>query len=430
MKKTITIIILVVVFITSGSSQTTSLENDKFNLSIKKDGTFKSLLFKKSNNLIHFFENNFSGPSWYMQMEGEIIEPPAIPEGNNEFTYLLDRLVFKTKYKVENGKLLIIAIMINEGNVPIQPAKLGLRLGINTYMNKYPDWESKLFPALMRCEKTHFWGYFMSPVGKILVVASPDAIASWSHDYSLVGARPPYEMGGHRITSVNLDFLNTLPLPERHPKNLWEIKPGESKTFRIYLDEIEELDKLAEKVSEFTQAPFINMDATSCEKGDEIIFSVYSDESTKVEIFSPDGNHSIIKPTSQSNKQYLFSLNETKTEGIYHIKVSSVNGRISEAVFYVRKAYSWYMQNAMKAVVDYPQKASKSHCESWYGFYTTYAGGKYFPNNEYIKEADDQFKKIVPLIFDTEKWEPLANKHRVQNISSMIGIFVDRYHPE
>ena len=224
MKKTKTIMILVVILITTGFSQTTSIENDKFNLSIKADGTFESLLFKKSKNLIHFFENNFSGPSWYMEMDGEIIEPPAIPDGQNKFKYLLDRLILSTKYKVDNGRLLIIATIINKDNVPIQPTKLGLRLGINTYMNKYPDWESKLFPTLMRCEKTHFWGYFMSPVGKMLVVASPDAIASWSHNYSRVGARPPYKVGGHRITSVNLDFINTLPVPDRHPKNLWQIK--------------------------------------------------------------------------------------------------------------------------------------------------------------------------------------------------------------
>jgi len=427
MKKTITILILIIISLNTGFSQTTSLENDEWSLSIRPNGTFESIVFKQSNSKIHFFKENFSGPSWYLQIGNKVIEPPAIPNGQNKFKYLLDRLILSTEYKDENGRLLILATIKNIDNVPFQPTKLGLRLGINTYMNKYPDWESKLFPTLLRCEKTHFWSYFMSPVGKILVVASPDAIASWSHDYSVVGARPPYEMGGHRITSVNLDFMNTLPLPERHPKNLWEIKPGESKTFRVYMDEIENLNKLSEKVSELTQAPFINMDATSCEKGGEINFSVYSDEATTVEIFSPDGNSSIIKPTSQSNKQDLFSFNETKTEGIYHIKVLSVNGKISEAVFFVRKPYSWYMQNAMKAVVDYPQKASKSHCESWYGFYTTYAGSKYFPNNESLKEADDQFKKIVLLVFDTEKWQPLANKHRVQNISSMIGILVDRY---
>ena len=427
MKKTVAILILIIVSLNTGFSQTTSLENDKWSLLLRPNGTFESLTFKQSNSLIYFFKDKFSGPSWYLQIDDEVIEPPAIPDGQNKFKYLLDRLILSTEYKDENGRLLILATIKNIDNVPLQPTKLGLRLGINTYMNNYPDWESKFFPTLLRCEKTHFWSYFMSPVGKILVVASPDAIASWSHDYSRVGARPPYEMGGHRIISVNLDFINTLPLPERHPKNLWQIKPGESKSFRIYLDEIEDLDKLGEKVSELAQAPFINMDVTSCEKGEEIKFSIYSDDRTTVEIFSPDGNHSIIKPISQSNNQDLFSFNETKTEGIYHIKVSSVNGKISEAIFYVRKSYSWYMQNAMKAVVDYPQKASKSHCESWYGFYTAYSGGKYFPNNENLKEADEQFKKVLPLIFDTIKYEPYANKHRIQNVSSMIGILVDRY---
>jgi hypothetical protein len=93
----------------------------------------------------------------------------------------------------------------NNGHTPFQPNKLGLRLGINTYMDKYPDWEDKLFPTLLRCETTHFWGYFMGTTGKILTIASPDPIASWSHNYSMGWGTPPHQFIGHRITSVNLD---------------------------------------------------------------------------------------------------------------------------------------------------------------------------------------------------------------------------------
>jgi hypothetical protein len=42
---------------------------------------------------------------------------------------------------------------------------------------------TKFFPTMMRCEKTHFWGYAMSPEGDILTIGSPDSIASWSLDY-------------------------------------------------------------------------------------------------------------------------------------------------------------------------------------------------------------------------------------------------------
>ena len=85
------------------------------------------------------------------------------------------------------------------------------------------------------------------------------------------------------------------------------------------------------------------------------------------------------------------------------------------------------MQQAMKAVIDYPQKASVTHCESWYGFFTSFTGGKYFPDNQYLNSADEQFLKIYPIIFDTVNFEPVAIKHRIQNVSAMISILVDRY---
>ena len=427
MKKIVIIIILVTIYFSTVFAQTKTIENDRWRLSLRKNGTIESIYFKQSKNSVVFFSDQFPGPAWYVQTGDKVTEVPTLRGDGNKFTYLYDRLVLSIEYKDEDGKLLLIASVKNNDNVPFQPTRLGLRLGINTYMNKYPDWESKMFPTLMRCEKTHFWGYFMSPLGKILVIAGPDAIASWSHNYSKVGLRPPYEMGGHRITSVNLDFINTLPLPERHPQNLWQIKTGETKTFRIYLDEIENLDKLAQKIPEFTQAPFINMDKTSNEKGDEFNFAVHSAETVNTEISSPQGKYTLLKPTSHSGSRYLYSFNKTQKYGLYHIKVSSGSAKVSEASFYVRKPYDWYMQKAIEAVVEFPQKASKSHCESWYGFYTAFAGGKYFPDNEYVKKADEQFQKILPLVFDTVKCEPYEDKDRIQNTSSMIGILVDRY---
>jgi len=93
----------------------------------------------------------------------------------------------------------------------------------------------------------------------------------------------------------------------------------------------------------------------------------------------------------------------------------------------VHKPYSWYMKKAMKAVLEFPQKASATHCESWYGFYTTYSGGKYFKNDESISLADKDFQLIFPKVYDSETYKPLDVAFRIQNTSSMIGILVDRY---
>jgi hypothetical protein len=408
-------------------AQNTTLENSDWRLSVRENGTISSLLFKQSNTQIAFNRDDFAGPSWYFQLNDEIVAPASRSNGENKFTARYDNLTLSVEYKDENGTLLILATVKNTGHIPFQPEKLGLRLGIDTYMDKYPDWERKLFPTLLRCEQTHLWGYFMSPVGKILVIASPDPIASWSHEYSKSWGREPYKYQGHRITSVNLDLINALPLPERHPQHLWQLKPGETKTFHIYLDEVKELNQVTHKVAELFQAPVIDMAVTSYKKGDRVRFSVNSTNTCTVDVITPEGSLSHINSTKKNFNKSFYAYNETKREGLYFIKVTSKNGKISKASFYVRKPYSWYMKKAMQAVIDYPQKASKTHCESWYGFYTSYAGGKYFPDNKNVLIADEQFDKIFPIVIDTTIYEPFESKHRILNVSTLIGILVDRY---
>lgn len=427
MKTNALILILYILAINISFSQRAVIENNEWKLSIAKNGTIKSLLFKPSKSTINFSDNNFLGPSWYLEVGEKVIEPSSTQVSQNKYSTKFGGINLSIEYKDDNGKLLILASIKNNQHTPFQPNKLGLRLGINTYMDKYPDWEDKLFPTLLRCESTHFWGYFMGTTGKILAIASPDPIASWSHNYSKSWGEPPYLYNGHRITSVNLDLINALPLPKRHPQDLWQILPGESKTFRIYLDEVDDLSNLYKKITKLTYAPTIDIASTSCEKGGEINFSVLMNEEVTVEVFSPNGESVTLQSTAKNNIERTYTVDKTIEEGLYLIKVLSKNGKQSEATFYVRKPYSWYMQKAMQAVVDYPQKASTSHNESWYGFYTTFAGGKHFPENETIAKANAQFNKIFPLVIDTTNYEPVAFKYRIQNVSSMIGILVDRY---
>ena len=423
MKTFLLIITLFVLIINSSFSQSSELENSRWKLSVNDDGTVKALYFKQSNTLVKFTGEKFAGPSWYLEQGDKVFNLKSKKDTDTKFLAKYKNIDLSLEYKDDNGKLLFLATLKNNGHTPFQPNKLGLRIGINTYMDKYPDWEDKLFPTLLRCEPTHFWGYFMGTTGKIIAIASPDPIASWSHNYSTGWGTPPYQFIGHRITSVNLDLINALPLPERHPQNLWQILPGETKTFRIYLEEVSDLNGINKTITELTKAPTIEMGSTTCEKGGEIDFSVLGGKSISVRIHLPNGTSIMLQPKTKNN--YLFK--QTNLEGLYYIKVFSENRKHSEASFYVRKPYSWYMQNAMQAILDFPQKASKSHCESWYGFYTTYSGGVYFPENKTIAKADEHFQKIFPMFIDTVNFEPIAYKHRIQNESTLIGILVDRY---
>jgi hypothetical protein len=422
MKKTITLLLFI--FTTYSSfSQNPVLENNNWKLTVNNDGTVKDLKFKESNTLVKFSDENFTGPSWYLEKGDSVINLKSTKAGGTKYSASYKSLNLSIEYKDDAGKVLFLATIKNNGHTPFQPNKLGLRLGVNTYMDKYPDWEDKLFPTLLRCEPTHFWGYFMGTTGKIIAIASPDPIASWSHNYSTGWGVPPYQFIGHRITSVNLDLINALPLPERHPQNLWQVLPGETKTFRIYLEEVDKLTDINKTVQQLTKAPAIDITSTACEKGGAIDFSVLADNNIWVKVCLPDGT--TIKLQPEIKNQYHFD--KTSLEGLYCIKVFSENGKQSEASFYVRKPYSWYMQKAMQAVLDFPQKASKSHCEAWYGFFTTYSGGKYFPSNNTISKADKQFGTILPMILDTVKMEPFDYKYRIQNEGALIGIITDRY---
>ena len=114
-------------------------------------------------------------------------------------------------------------------------------LGLNTEMIKYPDWNQKFFPTLLRGEKTHFWGYFMSPEGRILTIGSADPIASWNYEF---------QPRRHRIYTVSLDMLHALPLPARHPQDLTELKPGQQKTWTVYLQPVDRVENVKPALAE------------------------------------------------------------------------------------------------------------------------------------------------------------------------------------
>lgn len=405
--------------------QKVALKTDNWELINNPGSTIHTLKFLDSQTEIPFFEEGQVGPVFYYKTGDKIIDLPLSEQSATLRRGIYDDLSYSVEYKVENDRLMWLLKIKNGQNVPIQPTTIGIKTGLNPYMDHYPDWEDKFFPTLLRCEKTHFWGYLMSPLGKILVIASPDPVASWSHEYSKVGS-PLYQDEGHRITSINIDLINALPLPERHPQNLWQLLPGEEKVFRLYFEEVESLRDVNKVVSEITKTPVIEMERTSIEKGGEFGFSIISHSDFKVQIIKPNGKIQQAEDrNSTQQNEFLFS--DTSQEGLYQIHVSSENGKNTEGTFYVRKPYSWYMDKAMQAVIDYPQKASKTHCESWYGFYTIYSGAMYLPDHLSIGQADKQFYEIFNAILDTETLEPLQSKHRIQNVSTLIGILVDRY---
>lgn len=109
---------------------------------------------------------------------------------------------FSVTEEIINNMLKISIEISAKENVSAK--RLGFRLGIDTYMDKYPQWNSKFFPTALRCEKNGFWSCFMTPEGKMLSVCSPSKIVSWKNEYNRAGNDV-----GHRIYTSSVEFINT-----------------------------------------------------------------------------------------------------------------------------------------------------------------------------------------------------------------------------
>lgn len=104
------------------------------------------------------------------------------------------------------GRLTVSAALQNEADTATPPFRASLRLGFDTFLAQYPDYNDQLFPTLLRCEKTHLWGYFSSPSGRLLALFTDAPTASYTLDY---------EKNAQGIFTASLDLLQPGRLPAR-----------------------------------------------------------------------------------------------------------------------------------------------------------------------------------------------------------------------
>ncbi len=68
--------------------------------------------------------------------------------------------------KEERADCTVVQLRIRNGRAQaFTPDCLELTLGVNTYMAEHPERNDVYFPTMLRCEKTRFHGYFMTPKG-------------------------------------------------------------------------------------------------------------------------------------------------------------------------------------------------------------------------------------------------------------------------
>ena len=316
-----------------------------------------------------------------------------------------------------NVETLVVTIK-NCRHTPFQPLKAGIELGIDTYMDHYPEWNDKFFPTLMMCEPRHFYGYLQSPSGRMKAVASADAVASWSLDYNLGYQDPaPHWFMGHRVKSLRIDLLAALPLPAHHPQNLWQLLPGEERTWTLKIIDINNPDDFEATVSRECDIPMLHLDNTSSAPGGTIAFEVYGNKPA----VTIDGAGVKLSPIAPRLWQANY---KAAKPGLYNVVVTD-GDKTAHGCINVHFPWRNTMELARKAALRYKQKAT-SHVESWYGFHSAFIAARYFPCDSIDRKLNERFDMIFGNLYDANG-KPLKYEWRIQNTASTIGMLVDRY---
>ena len=374
--------------------------------------------------------DQYSGFVW--TIDGRKVELPVLEEqADGSYTYSGSYrengqdLTFTMHYDVnEKGQMVVTASMKNNKGETVEIDQASIQLGFNTYLERYPDYNDQMFPTLLRCEKTHLWGYFSTPSGRLMAISTDSPVASYTLDY---------ESGAHRIYSASLDVLQSGKLPQRHPQDMNQLGAKEEKVWNIYLQPVEDLNAIYDVkpvIAENTELPMLDADRYTLSKKEESQITIRSEVpivNSKLEAEGPDGETFSLALTEESEGVYKAVFDaEDRAEGTYTITAENDAGYKGEMMLSIRNDWSWYMKKARQAAVEAPQKGS-THAETYYGFYSGYIAKKYFPDAKWDNQMDEKFEEVYPLMYDVNTGLPTSWEDRIQNHSTTLGISVDQY---
>jgi hypothetical protein len=413
----ICIILLAVLFNPVETSVADGIANGSLAVSFSEHGEIRQSLWKRPDAApveMVFRQDHYAGFSFHVENDGKWdtqLPLVRVRPDRDEFALNKDGIVYSLAYTVKNSVLEVIAGIRNDSGKPFSPQRALLNVGVDTEMATYPEWNQRFFPTLLRCEKTHFWGYFMRPDGVILGIASPDPMVSWANGYN---------GGGHRTFTSCLDLFNKSPQPARHPQVNPTLAPGESRQWRIFLTPMLKLADVQPQLSKIAGVPMISLDRPTVEAGQKVLGSITS-------IQSPVESLSVTDPAGKTvacdRNANAFSFAPAQP-GTYSIVLKTSDGKIAEAMVACRMPWSWYAKNARANAVAKPQKAG-THTESWYGLFSGYIARKYFPDPDLDKAIDDKFVELAPIMYDMDK--KLPKFKRIQNDACWASLLVARY---
>ena len=361
------------------------------------------------------------GPSIYIK-NGRKNERIKLSGDNGAYHGECRGVLFDLSYTDEGDTLCIKVRAENRSECEFAPEALGLKLGIDTCMIEYPQWNGVYFPTFLRCEKTHFYGYLKSPLGNIVSIVCDKPIAAWELDYNTCTYHnadldeSDDESGhfGHRIEAANLLLLCEGPTPKRYPEGLTRLAPGEVLERSIMITPLASDDGYKALLSEKFGIPSIEYERYTLAVGEVARLTVFSSEKYS------------LKTTSPSGKLYTGTVFTPDETGIYTSIIETESGMRAEAKLYCRHDYGWYMKRARENAVSKPQKAT-THTESWYGWFSAFLARKHYPCEEIDALARANFDEVAPLMFDFVSGEPTIIPNRVQNIAAFVSLLVDLY---
>ncbi|MDO5979842.1 hypothetical protein [Flavivirga spongiicola] len=415
--------------------QSYNLSGEGWEIKLSENGTILDFYSGEGKNrtLMPFRKDKYSGPVFKNIPLECINSKELIFEGHKE------AIIYRLQYISEGKKLKVKMDIINKGESFYQPKSEDIYLGIDTYMQSYPEWDHVFSPTLLRSEKTHFWAYFMTPKGKILTVTSSNPIASWNNEYETrsytvkekqinnVVKEETLQVGAHRIYTSSLSLLHQLPLPNRHPQQLTGIAPGKSIHVNLYFEEAKSLQEINRVAAINTKAPIIKFEDYTLSKEQTFKGKIVSTTAIKVKVIGPNNTVYHLKPEKEIiTNTYSVNFIPNGGEGTYTVISTNKAGKISEAKLYVRKDWSWYLRQARSEALRVLPTYTH-HAESFYPFYTYFLARKHLPDSIEDQQAEKVFQELFPKLYDSENKELRELKSRIQNSATMAGILADRY---
>lgn len=318
-------------------------------------------------------------------------------------------VAFRLEYGIRDTHVELDITVTNTTDNDIDE-KIGLHMGVDSYMVEYPQWHKPFFPTLLRCEKTHLWGYYMNTAQNALAVATAEGVASFDVGYNQLG-QDDY---GHRITGTDLVFFQNTVLPARHPEHLKVLKAGQVYRNTLFLIPVEKKADIQPAIARLTGLPMISADKFTLEPGEPLRYTVEGENICRTELTRPDGSVCGGENAVVCEK------------GIYTLKVFTENGKVGEALFCCREDWDFYLQNAAKEALAKPQIAS-THVEGFYGLFSMFLSAKYFEDDYLKAKAYECFHEIMPLMFDFDTCTPIVIPSRIQNVALLLSLLADMY---